>query len=311
MGNAEDIALFTWHRRQAGFGWVRSRAVTIAHPQDFLVPLDDSRPRPVTFYEPLVEERALFRQFGECEPTKAGILAFANQFGELGADRAMLSGRSGPVQWGDSISTWIQAIVKMRNAVDVWDAITADDYGLLREWFRVQQPEPPILGGAIFERDGGLHNFVSEREELWEHVQGADTQNPAELVRIARFFLQKSTNVGLKDASPRLLFNPATDSHELHIVPRNLLGAMWMQFSRAFEGNKGYRRCQQCKQWIEVSTEGHRSHTVYCGDTCRVRAHRAKKAKARRLAADGVPIREVARRLNTTAKAVRGWIKAG
>src|SRR5262249_10502563 len=71
---------FTWPVAVKGYEWLEfpdySRTVWLLQP---------IQKWPVRHYEPLKEYTGLFRTFAKVEPTKEGILAFANQFGVLGA----------------------------------------------------------------------------------------------------------------------------------------------------------------------------------------------------------------------------------
>jgi hypothetical protein len=99
--------------------------------------------------------------------------------------------------------------------------------------------------------------------------------------RAARFVAQRLINQGLDlHAHARLLYEP--DSRELnrHVVPRNLLGAMWIQIAAMAEGTRAYTRCKQCRRWFVLSQEIRRADRAYCSDRCR---HKAIET------ADGVP----------------------
>jgi len=56
-------------------------------------------------------------------------------------------------------------------------------------------------------------------------------------------------------------------------VPKNLLGAIWIQFEEAVTDNKKFEKCA-CKKWFEVSGKAARSDKKHCSATCRTKAHR-------------------------------------
>jgi hypothetical protein len=66
-------------------------------------------------------------------------------------------------------------------------------------------------------------------------------------------------------------------------VPRNLLGAIWMQFEQAVLGNKEFRRCLECGEQFEVSLQAARADKKRCSDACRAKAYRrGRKKRARK-----------------------------
>ena len=80
---------------------------------------------PVRHYEPLKEYTGLFWTFAKVEPTKEGVLAFANQFGVLGAGpmvemlkdtRRIEAGLS-----GDRLEDWEREIPHVRKAIALWE----------------------------------------------------------------------------------------------------------------------------------------------------------------------------------------------
>src|SRR5262245_51298715 len=83
--------------------------------------LEPIRKWPLRQYAPLEEFTGLFRTFAETEPTKEGVLAFANQFGPLGAG-PLVEGMKDEV-WAsqgvvhDLLEDWQEEIPLMRKAI--------------------------------------------------------------------------------------------------------------------------------------------------------------------------------------------------
>lgn len=111
--------------------------------------------------------------------------------------------------------------------------------------------------------------------------------------------------------SPHLLWNPEMTELGLYLVPRSLLGAMWLQFAQAVAGNKSYRQCEYCRKWFEVSLEASRPTRLYCSNACRFKAYRKRQEDAYRLHQGKVPLKEIATRLGTNTTTAKGWIKKG
>ena len=47
----------------------------------------------------------------------------------------------------------------------------------------------------------------------------------------------------------------------------------------------------------------------FCQGACRSRAYRARQSEARKLHAAGTTFAEIAKRLNSDAKTVKGWVR--
>jgi hypothetical protein len=62
-----------------------------------------------------------------------------------------------------------------------------------------------------------------------------------------------------------------------HIVPKNFLAAVWLQFAEAVNWNKQYRVCRECGSCFELSPAKH-TDRQYCSDLCKVNAYRVRKA---------------------------------
>ena len=106
--------------------------------------------------------------------------------------------------------------------------------------------------------------------------------------------------------APRLLYNPDDDQVEQHLWPKNLLGAIWLQFARAVEIDKpDYGRCEACQKPFEVSPEGMRPETKYCGVKCRVRADRKRAAETLRLGQAGKDVESIAKEVGSAEDTVR------
>jgi hypothetical protein len=84
----------------------------------------------------------------------------------------------------------------------------------------------------------------------------------------------------LPGTTARLLWNHQHTRQELCFVPQYLLGAIWLQFAVAVDGNKGYRNCRQCGRWFEVSPRAGRTDKIFCRGACRSQASRQRRQPA-------------------------------
>ena len=96
----------------------------------------------------------------------------------------------------------------------------------------------------------------------------------------------------------------------LSLAPRSLLAAMWLQFALALRSAKEFRECKFCLRLFEISTEqtGFRSHREFCSDTCKTKDYRRRKQTAVKLARKGLPVSEIADRIETDKSTIRSWL---
>jgi hypothetical protein len=286
--------LFSWKVARAGYRWIDSKS------NRFLCAVDAQQPDwrnmfdsyEKTYY-PLGERTGLFREFAELKPTESHILAFANRFGLLEAiDDIELASKSGPVSvHGDSLQLWKDEIGVFKLAIALWDLLTAGKWQALVE-FQAKLNSPELLLAA---------------GRRW-HLNDADPAMPAlsMIQRIADSRLQEHVET-------RLLFQGNLPRLGISLMPRNLLGALWLQFSAAVGALKTFNKCQQCAAPFELSRDPHtgkRRDAQFCSARCRVGHHRARKEQARRLKSTGMSAQQIAHELNTRAGTVRGWLKS-
>ena len=131
-----------------------------------------------------------------------------------------------------------------------------------------------------------------------------------DLPRAARFVAQVLANKKLERfTATRLLYEVATDSQRLLVLPSNLVGAMWFQLAQGLAGDVEFRACRQCGTWFRVSPDTSRSDRVYCSDPCRFQASYQRRSRARRLRTEGATIQSIATEMDVSLEEIRRWVK--
>jgi hypothetical protein len=326
-----DLFDFRWEVPEDGYQWITAIAPYGSHgkgsPKEDLFLTDgillggSFRRR---FYSPLRHNRGLFRNFAEVQPTQEGIRAFANLYGHLGGDLSkhlILPNKLGGS--GEELSAWQNEIVTMRQTVALWDMVQqSDTQGLARyiEWEKdpKDSKKGDILGVQYNSHPNMQPGAFPPKGDQSVSAWIATTNEPETLARFrvgdviqpALFYLQRVVNERLRArVVPRLLWDTERIQLELHIVPGSLIGALWLQFAQAISGNITYRRCEVCGTWFDLLPPITRKSRQFCSNACRSKAYREKQIEAQRLHGQGVPIKEVARRLQTEIATARGWIK--
>ncbi len=308
---ADELSFFLWSVPESGFQWVKTETVSKQSGLFLSDGVASGQHYMRRTYNPLLQS-GLFRDFSETQPTEKGILGFANRYGSLGGTAAACIAVQEGLGSGELFGLWVSEIVTMRELVDLRDRTRGQVATQLAErikWdgSRGVRYEGPRVSGARPPWDGSSAWIASENH----NPEMLSRFPPGDLVGPARSFLQGRINRKLAGhgVTVRLLWDPNYTQLGLHVVPTSLIGCLWLQFAKAVDGDKDYRRCPECRKWFDVSPHESRTDRVFCSPSCKAAAHRKKIAEARRLFAQRVPIRQIAKKLDTQPETVKGWVK--
>ena len=255
---------------------------------------------------PMERESALFRILANLEVDYDAIQGFADQYGLLYHDRidgtSTYRGRHFRTQ-GTPWIDWRYNILALRHWVKVWDLICEDDSrGLLAyiqsldDWAREigakdsDNPVPQFIGGTT----GILESPARKRIEAAKYS-----------LRYGLWESHLRTNLTV-----HLMYDqPPRDRFRFMLRGEDLLTAIWAQFAAAVADNKEYRQCETCGKPFELSPDVARTNRQYCSTPCRLKAYRKRMRQAARLHDQGKSFKDIAERLESDVKTVRGWIK--
>ena len=328
----DELYEFSWTRNESGYRWLRTRSAidgkTGRSPELFLT---DGNPVGPTYgnprYLPLEDHTALFRIFADTDPTEEGILEFANKYGFLGHDPSIsipikLPNDGGEVLGlGESIQSWKKEISIILTAVTLWDLAESNDIKELKKFIHWKGKHTVIykFGIKSIKRKGKWPKFQVGRSIIAMDENENDRFRPELMARFrpgdlnhpARCHVQNMINDRIEGlVSSRMLWESERDRLSLYFVPSSLLGAMWLQFAQAIDGDKKYRRCQECRKPYEISPEKARTSKFYCSNACRSKNYRDRQAKARKMSKEGKTLEFIAENLNTNKETARGWVEA-
>ncbi len=279
--------------------------------------LTENSPRSLRRYKPLSDHPTLFRQFADLPLEGEAIGRFANQFGLLGTrpypdpESDPQSARDEP--HGELLSDWLRHIAALKDAVVVWDAVGTADEEALSKIKRSAKlfTRPTWYSGECMKFDPDDPD--EDYHKSLDYEEAKQRLRKGRLLEVATTFVVDTVNQHMvgNGVAARLHLRPDGQDPDLYIVPRNLLGAMWLQLADAIDKKKEFRRCRMCNKPLEISTSptGYRTNRRFCSDLCKVRHHQQKREKAVTLHAQGRPANEIAKQLGTTATIVRGWIR--
>lgn len=228
-------------------------------------------------YEPLREEPALFRKFAALKDTRGAYEGFACAYGVPGgATWAVSTGETTeggealcyPVAY--SFNWWQAERHSLAFAVHLWDALRAGN-------------AETVLGECVATGP----NAEGSRDVLTPWADGGKyracgtvprNSSPEVMVRtalantVSLFCSQEGVRVALAVVSGPS-DTPDGVGLRLTFQVASLLGAMWLQFALAIDGNRRYETCPVCGDWWDATAS--RADRETCSDRCRQARSRA------------------------------------
>jgi hypothetical protein len=316
-----DITEFIWRVPFGGHRWIKSAvhkkkdkyagsllldAANEKGPSQWVLTdwLGDGSPSAYEMYRPLERETGLYKRFLEIDSSDRGsILEFADEYGSLGVNAlaarpATLDDANRNCVFVETWETWKEEIENMRRTVTHWKMVESKDSNGLSRYFTEN-----ARGTWLYKSDAGGFQRVQEP------VQGLFA--PGNVLIPAGFLVQDWVNQQLRQSTyPQVLYDVERGSRILQIVPRSLLGAMWLQFAQTIDGKRSHKPCKECSTWFEVSTEdtGKRVNREFCSDPCKSKNYRRRKAECIQLKAQGMTASAIAKQLDTSIETIKTWL---
>jgi len=268
------------------------------------------------YVEDPFEERGLFRIFADTEESEDGFVLFASRYGRLGLDVDADFRPPGADAWehgtAELFSAWCDERAKLREAVALWDGIrTGEGLTELIEW---TESEPGRMTAYhLGTRARGAFAILMLGPDHRPRTPIYSTLAPVEpgpkgLVGPARQMLRELLASRLRN---RLTAEPHLEGNgvmSLSLSPSTLLDAMWLQLALAISGDKDFRACKHCGKWFELSPETARTNRIFCSNSCRTMATRARQNEALKLHAQGMAVVAIAEHVGSDVKKVEEWI---
>jgi hypothetical protein len=257
------LGLLVWSVPEDGFRWHGNGRSRRLRPVNW--PLDSKW----RTYAPLWEHPELFRRSAQLGETPEEIVNFANEYGSLR-------------EHNDSLAEWIHAMRRLRRAISVWDAAQTPDFESMK-----------VLGVTF--TPSAVHWTRTRASRLPGWALRSDRHR-------ALFAAQALLNEGVQtSAVPKLFYDKRRDSLQLHLAPRDLFGALWLQCALALDRGMIEKRCERCGGWFIGRADGRGRKGRFCSAQCRLSSWRnggrvAVRVSARRGAAVDEGTRSVLRR---------------
>jgi len=325
---AAELLEFDWDVNPGGYRWVEATSALPA-------PGETGTPAPklaLVWAGPEVvgptpphphPEPALFRLFAEVNPTREGILAFANRYGNLGAEIELHlascdpDAGPGPAR-GTFLIVWQNQIADVQRLLAVWDLLQAGDREHLAQHIEWTKGGPEGVAVHFNSHGNGrgpslgserVRELIASRKKSPELLEQWDVDDP---VRPAWAYLQREINEHLYYTAAEISSYMAWDAKKnrpvLRLIAPSLLGAVWFQLADAVTYDRVFSSCRECQKWFAVGPEVARSNRRFCSNACRSKAYRERQDRARQLHAAGKTFEEVAEALDSDVATVRRWI---
>jgi len=239
------------------------------------------------------------------QATEEGILAFTKQYGWLGVEeRVFLDGQKRPDESirGERFERWVRELKDMQETLTIWDDIQAGHVDAYRHWQIVRGENRDGYTGQVREKSRVIF------QQHGRHMDFDPSMTYKQTASAPLFKVQETINEHLETSTVnRLIYAPQDDRLLLRIIPKSLLGALWLQLAKGIEGDIEYRQCHECGKWFEISLEAYRKSRLFCSNACRSKAYRTRQASAQRLYAGGMPIEQIAESLDTDPQTAKRW----
>ena len=132
----------------------------------------------------------------------------------------------------------------------------------------------PLTQNGLYPSHGADVEFVLDQAQMFRSYLEAGLKRRKSLAEQIGLEGQKFANL------EALITTDASGTLHLRILPRTLLGGLWLQLAQTLAGDMEIRRCGHCRKWFEagVGTE-RRLDAKFCSDEHRIEFNSRKRSK--------------------------------
>jgi transposase len=260
----------------------------------------------------------LFLEFAEVPLEPEAFQAFADRYGLLG-----LSGEG-----RDLLPDWINRVRWMHALVQHWKRWSQAGLTDVVRW-RVSE-ESGLAVYCVQPRDGRESASEAVQAVLVDEALRSPGPSPREVLIASSTFrpetLQRFRPGELAGPALQYLIDQLNEQLTQHVIfglehvageppasfgcrPKNLWGALCLQFSQVVAGVMTLRVCPVCGRRFDVSAEGVRTSRVFCSEACKSRDYRQRKERTQVLHEAGKSVDEIASELSTDRSTVANWVR--
>lgn len=260
-------------------------------------------------------KESLYRTLASVPPTPEGILDFVRRYGRLGEGVERYARLpDGSLRMVEPLREWCQAVVRLGEAVRLWDLAQQGNRSELSKVIRwegrgaVHYRPAPEIRKFFFESE----TYPEEKltiASLDRYTEYLASFAPGEVEAPAKCIVLRVVNGYLgRTAQPALLWDLKSRKVLQRYYPRSLLGAVYLQFAAAILSGRQSQVCPVCGRYFEVTALSSRNDRQTCSNRCRVRAYRERQARARALHGEGWSIKRIAKELGSENSTIKKWL---
>ena len=243
----------------------------------------------------------LYLRFAALECSPESILAFADRHGELGLVRQHFhkveGGESGN---GEQYGDWVIALEGFKQHFQLWSIVKEADIGALSQFVRSEPRVGPVpflkmllfpetARGTEYERFLGQDPIEAARDFVLDTV---NRELRPRIQLLSRSACSQCGYPGPVYSSPTITTHVAyhlvpgesASTASSRLSPNRLLSAIWLQFAEAIAGDRALKRCEVCREWMDISgsprKQARRMHPK-CSERIRKRRLRKKNNRNR------------------------------
>jgi len=192
------------------------------------------------------------------------------------------------VAYGEPLTVWLREVTELQQALSLWQQAKhvkplgdPDALKMFRDLIAAS-PHPATTGPWPDVSDDSI-TMPHVKLLTVASIDPANTLSEKDARHLAWLHLSHVVTARLKThTEPCLVYAEALARPQFHVVPKTLLGAVWLQLALAITRDKNYRCCEFCGAWFAVVPgEGHTLARRFCSTNCRVRANRHKRREGR------------------------------
>jgi hypothetical protein len=245
---------------------------------------------------------AVFKEFESLSLERGSFQDFANTYGLLGESAALpiryeLEGRYVPSYLATPITIWVWEILWLRFADRLRTLFLSASDEEIRNFVVEIEGQPNLSFEALdlFPRRQFLEwvreNLTNEqgavlREGLRdssvrsEHMLVVPTSPQERGIEARDVFGWAICNVLSAHLQGRIEFGYSVGRERRLVMsprPRDLIGAIWIQFANTTLGPTDLRQCSECPRWFMIEAGQGRRDKTFCSRACQMRAYRRRK----------------------------------
>lgn len=239
----------------------------------YVVPRDYTR---TESYEPMSDRPGLFTEFAQLDPTEKAVLRFVRRNGFLGhltTELQFAEGQlpAGVLADGESPELWWREAEILRCAIELSEGLRKNSIERLLACFVVV--EDKNLGGPVL---APVDPFTTTGAELYSF--GTNKRGRRSALRDAA---RRALDMRLERYLD--LTKVALRENQVTPLPKNLLGALWLQFALSIQEGRELRHCKRkrCSRLFFTPAKAE-SRKQFCSDSCRTSWHRELRIERER-----------------------------